>query len=593
MIKHFALSVALFLGVFASGCGATVNAGGGGTSGGVPGAACNSTLVNQGCNGSQIVQCTDNKWAAVQSCTSPQICKEKADPTAPGTSKKVAECSTTTVVTDTVGGSDATGGTDAASGDGSVSDVAGDMLACVEAKCVAPITTCKANATCKKAWDCAMACPSTGDGSCQTTCAAAAKADLTAGPLAAAVQTCMQGASTDCMPKAVCGNGMCETGESPSTCAQDCKTGPVCGNGTCEPGETTASCVQDCPSTGPKCGDGICQSNENVEMCPQDCHCGNGFCDAGETTSTCPQDCTTGPKCGNGVCESGETSTSCVQDCPSSGEICTYNVPSSFPGCTSSMDQSVVQTLNTNASAAAQFAGIVSDCTLKQGCTAKGDTCGTDQGKSIAKGSCIAKCITTTSSAPMSANCAWCYGMYSGECGYNYCLSECAVDATAPGCKNCLLVNCDAKRDACIAGNALPTFVCGNGTCETGETKANCAQDCGTSGPVCGNGTCESGETSSKCPQDCPNGPICGNGICDTGENSALCPSDCPPQNGGAGCTAKTAGGGCGGCACEACVCKGPLPNGSDVGDKYCCDTIWDSQCVTECTSCGAICPVP
>ena len=48
-----------------------------------------------------------------------------------------------------------------------------------------------------------------------------------------------------------------------------------------------------------------------------------------------------------------------------------------------------------------------------------------------------------------------------------------------------------------------------------GENCEICALDC----PCvvnCGNGLCESGESKKTCPQDCPKGRgICGNGICE------------------------------------------------------------------------------
>jgi hypothetical protein len=62
--------------------------------------------------------------------------------------------------------------------------------------------------------------------------------------------------------KAVCGNGICEVGESCSNCPQDCKCPngyqcqegiclptPVCGNGYCEKGETPENCPEDCKPT--------------------------------------------------------------------------------------------------------------------------------------------------------------------------------------------------------------------------------------------------------------------------------------------------------------------------------------------------------
>lgn len=75
----------------------------------------------------------------------------------------------------------------------------------------------------------------------------------------------------------ICGDGVCESGES---CTADCTT---CGDGLCSPGEV---CSIDC---GGFCGDGICELGES---CGLDCgfgFCGDGICDVGE------QDC---PDCG-------------------------------------------------------------------------------------------------------------------------------------------------------------------------------------------------------------------------------------------------------------------------------------------------------
>jgi hypothetical protein len=71
-----------------------------------------------------------------------------------------------------------------------------------------------------------------------------------------------------CYRTPVCGNGVCETGESTSTCATDCP--PVCGNGLCEPGETSSTCSFDCGPPPPVCGNGICEGRETL-TCPNDC----------------------------------------------------------------------------------------------------------------------------------------------------------------------------------------------------------------------------------------------------------------------------------------------------------------------------------
>jgi hypothetical protein len=74
---------------------------------------------------------------------------------------------------------------------------------------------------------------------------------------------------------AICGNGICEADETPTSCSYDCKVWtPICGNGVCEAGETLEQCPRDCslhvsPNVCDK--DGLCEKNETVENCPSDC----------------------------------------------------------------------------------------------------------------------------------------------------------------------------------------------------------------------------------------------------------------------------------------------------------------------------------
>lgn len=130
-------------------------------------------------------------------------------------------------------------------------------------------------------------------------------------------QVCGKG---QCRMPGICGNGVCETGESAS-CAGDCSE--ECGNGYCSAadGEDFETCAKDCK---PTCGDGACTDGiETNASCPGDCPvtCGNGKCDGGETRKTCSADC---GFCGNGECEDGFESPSlkpagglqsCPQDC--------------------------------------------------------------------------------------------------------------------------------------------------------------------------------------------------------------------------------------------------------------------------------------
>ncbi len=114
--------------------------------------------------------------------------------------------------------------------------------------------------------------------------------------------------------------------------------------------------------------------------------------------------------------------------------------------------------------------------------------------------------------------------------------------------------------------------------------------DCTTT-VICGDGTCDSPEACSSCPKDCGKCEIvgaCGDGTCGAGEDCALCPGDCGVCD--AACEINYNVAGCGGCACEDCVCNQPTKNYPN-GDKYCCTSAWDSSCVTECKTCGAKCP--
>lgn len=160
----------------------------------------------------------------------------------------------------------------------------------------------------------------------------------------------------------VCGNDVCESGETSDNCCLDCacqtgykcvdnKCQNICGDGICVSGETSATCCQDCgcPS-GQRCVNNRCET-----------YCGNGICDAGESSANCCKDCgcpsglqcvnnVCQTYCGNGVCDAGETYKTCPQDCKSSEfSLSLYDCKRGFTileGCIVVCDYSLANTGN-------------------------------------------------------------------------------------------------------------------------------------------------------------------------------------------------------------------------------------------------------
>ncbi len=117
-----------------------------------------------------------------------------------------------------------------------------------------------------------------------------------------------------------CGNGVCDTIESPSNCCTDCAcpSGQIC---------TAEGCT-----SHSYCGDQVCDSSigETLDNCPLDCifspvNCGDNYCDRTfENVATCPQDCKA--VCGNDICENTENQSACCKDCGCpSGQSCANN----------------------------------------------------------------------------------------------------------------------------------------------------------------------------------------------------------------------------------------------------------------------------
>ena len=144
------------------------------------------------------------------------------------------------------------------------------------------------------------------------------------------------------------------------------------------------------------------------------------------------------------------------------------------------------------------------------------------------------------------------------------------------GCCNGTVVTwCDAgclKTIDCST-NTAPADTCGwdatNGFYDCGQTGA----DPSGTHPLSCPGPCTPGCTGKACGDDGCGGSC---GTCVTGRSCVA--GSCVGASGSDGCVSATTAG-CGGCACETCVCG---------ADAYCCSDMWDATCVQECTDCGS-----
>ena len=197
---------------------------------------------------------------------------------------------------------------------GSVSITCGDSVCSVGENCAADDSACDARYNTSGAYWCVNGCVQKTEG------------------------YYAQGGSSS-PDSSICGNGICNFGETSTNCAADCSQANIpTSDGFCEWFEAAGiDCV--CNSNG------TCNYNENPQSCSADCQSFasgsgsgcyvDGWCSGTETVSTCPQDCdgVVGSTCDNdGVCESTEDNTSCKNDCLKcgdnfcgQGEFCSYD----------------------------------------------------------------------------------------------------------------------------------------------------------------------------------------------------------------------------------------------------------------------------
>jgi len=264
------------------------------------------------------------------------------------------------------------------------------------------------------------------------------------------------GAATDTGPdtktvsqcSATCSNGVCESGEAPGSCSDCTGYGNTCIETACaaelatcnaKPGcaQMVTQCLHPCGDT-PACAlacqhmgsAGVSAAYAPLVACiaAKGCStCGDGTCDAGENSGTCPADCKAA-SAGNGLCEPGESLT-CTFDC----------------------------------GAGDYFACLASECP---------------------------EVVATCNADPVCAPALQCYR----ACNTMGCFDACAAKW---GSATMALLKCE--KPAC---QTKMRDVCGNGYCD-GDELWSCPKDCQFPVPVCGNGSCEPGESSKTCAGDC------------------------------------------------------------------------------------------
>jgi len=181
----------------------------------------------------------------------------------------------------------------------------------------------------------------------------------------------------------------------------------------------------------------------------------------------------------------------------------------------------------------------------------------------------------------------------------------CTTDSCNPinGCANDP-INCD-DGDPCTTDSCDPASGCQNvepacydndGCCPTGCDNAN-DNDCPSF--VCGNGVCESGEDCNTCATDCfaGSGASCGNGVCEAGdgEDCKSCAADCNGKQNGRPSDRFCCGDGDGqnpvGCGDSRCTgsgntCTDTPSVGSCCGDGICEGTEDGANCAVDCAAC-------
>jgi len=310
---------------------------------------------------------------------------------------------------------------------------------------------------------------------------------------------------------ATCGNGVIEAGEQ---CDGSALGGATCSSQGCSGGTPTctASCTLSYSScTGCQtCGNGIIEGSEQCDgSALGGATCAAQNCAAG--TPTCTATCTLSYStcsicCGNGIIEGSEqcdgsalggatcASQSCTGGTPSCTASCTvsYSTCTGCPVCGNNVKEGAEVcdgtdlagqtcltrgfgsgTLRCLTNCSGYDTSLCSVCDLDGICEAS-ENCTNCPTECIQSAPRCGNHICETGNGEDCRSCPQdCNGAQGGKPAKRYCCGD--GDGTNPvGCGDS---RCTASGNTCQTA-ATPTFCCGNGSCQSGETGANCAIDC-------------------------------------------------------------------------------------------------------------------